>query len=491
MGLLTGINAPRYSQYTADQLTGNGSQTIFTLSRTPPSPASVVVTIDGVKQHSTTYTIGTNQIIFSEAPPNGSSIECVQIGSQGVAYEPLDSSITNAKLAGDSVSTVKLQDSAITTPKIANGSIVASKLDSLNNNGTGGVVLPSGTTAQRPTSGVTNGATRYNTDLKCNEHYFNTFWLTADPTQQPTMPAGMHIWSNISSTGSSTSLAITGKSWDAMGERTSDSTWVVPAGVYWIFVKLWGAGGGGGAYGGWRNGSNGGGGGYTQGLVPVVPGETITYRCGQRGYSRWGSNRAYPDGGTAGTSGGDNQYCGAGGGSTSIKVPSISSEYCLFAGGGGGGGSTTGYAFNSGGGGGGLQGQAAAYTAYSAGGTTHFGAGGTQTGGGRPGNPYNSTGTAGSYNRGGDHQGSCYGGGGGGGYYGGGSGTYGASSMGGGGGGCGYVHPSIIGMTMTASGNIPANHTDVFLGRFCNEIQYARGGEEDGYGGPGLMVIFY
>jgi hypothetical protein len=65
--------------------------------------------------------------------------------------------------------------------------------------------------------------------------------------------------------------------------------------------------------------------------------------------------------------------------------------------------------------------------------------------------------------------------------------------MGGGGGGSGYVHPIIIGATMTGSGNIPANHSDVFLGRFCgqDDLQYARGGEDDGYGGPGLLVWWF
>jgi hypothetical protein len=490
MSLLSGKTASSYSQYTADQLIGNGSQTVFSLSRTPPSPAALIVTIDGIKQHSSTYSVGSNQITFSEAPPSGSSIECTAIGSPGIAYEPTDGSITAQKLAGEAVTTVKIADSAITTSKIADGSLTASKYDSLSSNGTGGLAMPSGTTAQRPLN-PPNGTARYNTDFRCVEYYYNTFWLTADPSQQPTMPVGSHIWSNNQGTGY---IASIGKSWTARGEQTSDLTWVVPAGVYWIFVKLWGAGGGGGAYGGWRQGSNGGGGGYTQAIIPVVPGETMTTRVGQRGYSRWGANRAYPDGGGSSTGGGDNQYTAAGGGSSSVKIPSVSSEYCLFAGGGGGGGSVTGYAFNSGGAGGGLQGQPGARTAYTQSNGTNFGGGGQQTTGGRAGSGNNTSGGAGSFKQGGTHQnGNCYGGGGGGGWYGGGSGAYGGSSMGGGGGGSGYVHPSLTGMTMTGSGNIPANHTDVWLGRFVgqDDLQYARGGEEDGYGGPGLMIWWW
>jgi hypothetical protein len=489
MSLLSGQNATRYSQYTADQFVGTGSQTTFTLSRTPPTPAALLVTIDGIKQHSSTYTIGANQIIFSEAPPSGSAIETIAVGSQGLAYEVTDGSVTTQKLAGSSVTTVKLADSSITTSKIVDGSITSTKVDSLSSTGTGGIVLPSGTSAQRPVS-PPNGSSRYNTDLKCNEYYFNTFWLTGDPSVVPVSPAGSTSWSYNSS---SSYNSIIGKTWTAAGERTSDSTWVVPAGVYFIFVKMWGAGGGGGAYGGWRQGSNAGGGGYTQGIIPVTPGETITYRVGQRGYSRWSTNKAYPDGGGSSTGGGDNQYCGSGGGSTSIKVLSLSSEYCMFAGGGGGGGCANGYAFNSGGAGGGLQGQPGAYTAYNSGGT-NFGGGGKQDSGGRGGTGNNTTGGAGSFKQGGTHQnGNSYGGGGGGGWYGGGSGAYGGSSMGGGGGGSGYVHPSIIGLTMTGSGNIPANHSDPWLGRFQgqDDLQYARGGEEDGYGGPGLMVWWW
>jgi hypothetical protein len=343
---------------------------------------------------------------------------------------------------------------------------------------TGAATLPSGTTDQRKASPV-NGDIRFNSTLRAPEFYLNSFWFTADPSQIPLSP-----------------IEGNGKTLFAAGERTSDSTWTVPAGVYWIFVKMWGAGGGGGAYGGWRQGSNGGGGGYTQGLVPVVPGEVITYRVGQRGYSRWGANKAYPDGGGASTGGGDNQYTGSAGGSTSIKVPSISSAYCMFAGGGGGGGSVNGYAFNSGGAGGGIQGQPGAKTSYTGGGGTNFGGGGTQTAGGRAGTSDNTSGGAGSFNQGGTHQNSNnYGGGGGGGYYGGGSGAYGGgNSMGGGGGGSGYIHPNIVcALTATGSGNIPANHSDPYLTRWGgqDDLQYARGGEEDGIGGPGLLIIWY
>lgn len=276
------------------------------------------------------------------------------------------------------------------------------------------------------------------------------------------------------------------------GESGTAGTFVVPAGVYFIFVKMWGAGGGGGAYGSWRQGSRGGAGGYSHGLIPVVPGETITYRVGQRGYARWGANKAYPDGGGASLSGGDNQYAATGGGSTSIHVPSLGG-WVMFAGGGGGGGCVNGYACNNGGAGGGLAGESALLNHYNG---SNNGRGGSQTAGGAGGTGAGGNGANGAYMQGGTFQATnCYGGGGGGGYYGGGAGGYNNSnSMGAGGGGSGYVHPNIImGMTIGGSGATPgmAGDPDLSAANGGGAWPCAIGGDEDGQGGSGLLAIYY
>lgn len=491
MALLSGQNATKYSQYSADQFVGTGSQTVFTLSRTPPTAASLIVTIDGVKQHSSTYSVGANQITFSEAPPSGTNIECLAIGNQGISYDPTDGSVTTAKLAGAAVTSVKIADANVTTAKIADGALTVAKLDNFSATGTGGLPMPYGTTAQRPVN-PPNGTARYNTDWNAVEYFYSGFWFDRDPRSGPANITGMFQTMYTGTFGAVNAGTGGGVSVNAWGERTADASWVVPAGVTRAFWKIWGAGGGGGAYGGWRQGSRGGGGGYTQAITPVVPGETVTIRVAQRGYSRWGANKAYPDGGGASTGGGDNQYTGSGGGSSSIKIPSISAEFCLFAGGGGGGGSCTGYALNSGGAGGGFAGEGGTYTPYN--GAQYSGDGGTQTAGGRGGTPSNSAGGAGSFKTGGTHQNpNNYGGGGGGGWYGGGSGSYNPGSMGGGGGGSGYVHPSLNGITLGGKGYMPGNAFDPWLARFSDStsVQYASGGEEDGIGGAGLIVWFY
>jgi hypothetical protein len=274
-----------------------------------------------------------------------------------------------------------------------------------------------------------------------------------------------------------------------------NTSFTIPANVYYIFVKMWGAGGGGGAYGGWRQGSFGGGGGFSQGLIPVTPGATFSIRAGDRGLSRSNSN-AFPDGGKATSSGSDNRYAGNGGGSSSVAVSTINSgAWCMYAGAGGGGGSVNGYAKNGGGAGGGTTGQPGQSTGYT--GISNYGKGGTQTTGGAAGvgdSSYN--GSNGAYNSGGNYYGptdGSYCGGGGGGYYGGGAGSYytGNSSMGGGGGGSGFIHSSILmGITLCGSLSKPANADDPLLGQDSLN-QYACGGDEDGYGGYGLVALYY
>lgn len=165
MALLTGKDSPRYSQNTVDQFTGTGSQTTFVLSRTPPTVSSIFVTIDGVKQHVTTYSIVGSNIVFSEAVPSGSSIEVVHIGSLGPIITPSD----------NSVSTTSIVDNAVTSSKIANGSITKTKLDSANGDGSGALSFPSGPSSSRPVS-ATVGQTRHNTDTGNLELYSNSTW---------------------------------------------------------------------------------------------------------------------------------------------------------------------------------------------------------------------------------------------------------------------------------------------------------------------------
>jgi N-acetylneuraminic acid mutarotase len=267
-------------------------------------------------------------------------------------------------------------------------------------------------------------------------------------------------------------------------------SYVVPAGVTSITVKMWGAGGGGGG-GGFNTSSpkNGGGGGYVTSTISVTPGETLALAVGGGG-------------GGGGTNGaGAGQGAGGGGGGYSSVYRSTTPLLIAGGGGGGGGGNSTASTVHGGPGGGtsGIAGSATSPVNPAGGGTASAGGaagtggqcsgqagssltggkGGTAgcgtggggaagtTGGGTGGGPYNFFGTT----LGG-------GGGAGGGYFGGGGGGTGNNqgvAGGGGGGGSSYT-------TGTSVTNTAGSHTPT-LGAPGNATDTDRGTAGNGGGG--------
>ena len=58
-----------------DTATGDGTTTVFTLTRSPKADQYVFVTINGVQQQASAYSISDNELTFSAAPANGDDIE--------------------------------------------------------------------------------------------------------------------------------------------------------------------------------------------------------------------------------------------------------------------------------------------------------------------------------------------------------------------------------------------------------------------------------
>lgn len=75
-------NQPQYGTFPSDLFTGNGSNTVFTMSSVPGNDAALLVTVDGVRQHTDTYSYTANTLTFSEAPGSGAIIETVNMGSR-------------------------------------------------------------------------------------------------------------------------------------------------------------------------------------------------------------------------------------------------------------------------------------------------------------------------------------------------------------------------------------------------------------------------
>lgn len=288
----------------------------------------------------------------------------------------------------------------------------------------------------------------------------------------------------------------------------ADQTFVVPVGVTYIFVKLWGAGGAGAnaVTTSWTGAGFGGGGGHTYGLIPVTPGETLYLVVGVAGQTNYTGAQTprYGGGGGLYSNNANNVFCGSGGGYCGIFRTSISqANALLIAGGGGGGGASRHRDGNWGGAGGGLTGQQGNSPYDNR--ATSGGGPGTQSAGGAAGATQSTIGIAGSALTGGYGSSDAYGGGGGGGYYGGGGGGYYETyTMGGGGGGSGYIKSTVLlGATFTGTANIPANQKDNDLPKTYDTYngwqKYAFGGDTvrnaavqyTAIGGGGAVCVIY
>lgn len=89
--------------YPVDYFTGTGSATIFNLTYTPASAASLLVYVGGVKQTSYTgspsYYVDGNRLIFTSAPGFGTPIEVNYLGLLSQVNVPADQTITASMLS--------------------------------------------------------------------------------------------------------------------------------------------------------------------------------------------------------------------------------------------------------------------------------------------------------------------------------------------------------------------------------------------------------
>ena len=92
---------PVLRNFTVDNFTGNGSATTFTMTDTPYSANSILVTVDGIVQTaSTNYTVsGTTLSFGSSAPDSGAVITVVHLGFSSGNKAVMDASITPVKLS--------------------------------------------------------------------------------------------------------------------------------------------------------------------------------------------------------------------------------------------------------------------------------------------------------------------------------------------------------------------------------------------------------
>jgi hypothetical protein len=111
--------------FVEDLFTGNGSSTTFTLSTEVLDSKTILVSVSGVIQPTSSYTLPTTTSIdFTSSPPaNNSAIRVLHLGTTTLVA---DDSVTNSKLADDSVGTGKIISGSILDNKLnANGTLPA------------------------------------------------------------------------------------------------------------------------------------------------------------------------------------------------------------------------------------------------------------------------------------------------------------------------------------------------------------------------------
>ena len=68
-------DSPKFSTFPSQRFSGDGSTTSFTLQQSTPSPASLIVTIDGVKQQAASYAVTGTSLDFNPGvPASGSNL---------------------------------------------------------------------------------------------------------------------------------------------------------------------------------------------------------------------------------------------------------------------------------------------------------------------------------------------------------------------------------------------------------------------------------
>ena len=99
-------------QFTQDNFTANGVGQTFTLTDTPLSANTLMVTVDGIYQTApVNYTVTGNTLIFTGVPPSSSNVAVKHLGFR--------TTTTLTALPAGSVTTIEIADGAVTDDKLA------------------------------------------------------------------------------------------------------------------------------------------------------------------------------------------------------------------------------------------------------------------------------------------------------------------------------------------------------------------------------------
>ncbi len=113
-----------------DDFTGNGSTTVFTLSKQVATVTDIAVYVGNVRQEPTdAYTVSGTTLTMSAAPATGVNFYVLHIaGTVESSVIPPDLSIGTAKINNSAVTTAKIADNAVTSDKISDTLTIPTQL---------------------------------------------------------------------------------------------------------------------------------------------------------------------------------------------------------------------------------------------------------------------------------------------------------------------------------------------------------------------------
>lgn len=117
LGILT-EDALNNTTNVEDTFTANGSATTFTLSEAPPSAENILVSVDGVIQPSSAYSVANLTLTITPALPNGTSIRVLHLKTLAIGTGTLVKSdptgVTGADVVTNVISLTQAEYDAIT-----------------------------------------------------------------------------------------------------------------------------------------------------------------------------------------------------------------------------------------------------------------------------------------------------------------------------------------------------------------------------------------
>ena len=93
----------------------DGTSDSYTISYTPSSKGSLLVTVDGVVQASANFSLSGRSISFDSNLDSGAFLRVVDYGHKAGVFIPVDGSVTQGKLADDAVQVQNLDSSLVYT----------------------------------------------------------------------------------------------------------------------------------------------------------------------------------------------------------------------------------------------------------------------------------------------------------------------------------------------------------------------------------------